>query len=114
MVYMAPERATGQLQSQENELSKRADIWSIGVILYCLIIGRMPFESDTSKKLYDNLRKPDISFYGHEWLAVPYSAKALLLEMLRPDACDRIDAPSAISHEFFVEAASIQEKYANG
>ena len=88
-------------------MSKRADIWSIGIMLYCLILGRLPFDSDTCKKLYDNLRKPDISFYGPEWQDVPYSAKALLLEMLRQDPCDRIDAPSAISHEFFVEAASI-------
>ena len=40
--YMAPE----QMQSTK-DVDQRADIWSLGVILYQLISGRMPFIADT-------------------------------------------------------------------
>ena len=40
--YMAPE----QMQSTR-DVDERADIWSLGVILYQLISGRMPFVADT-------------------------------------------------------------------
>ena len=114
MVFMAPERMTGNLQIQSNELSKRADIWSVGVMMCAMIQGYLPFDGDSCQQLYDNVRKADINFDSPEWFDVPYSAKALLCELLRPDAGDRIDAASAISHEFFVEAADLQEKISRG
>ncbi len=40
--YMAPE----QMQSTK-DVDQRADIWSLGVLLYQLISGRMPFVADT-------------------------------------------------------------------
>jgi eukaryotic-like serine/threonine-protein kinase len=40
--YMAPE----QMQSTK-DVDQRADIWSLGVILYQLISGRLPFVADT-------------------------------------------------------------------
>jgi serine/threonine protein kinase len=40
--YMAPE----QMESAK-EVDQRADIWSLGVILYQLVTGHMPFQADT-------------------------------------------------------------------
>lgn len=42
--YMSPEQAEGQLG---DKLDGRADIYSLGVVLYEMLTGKLPFESDT-------------------------------------------------------------------
>jgi [calcium/calmodulin-dependent protein kinase] kinase len=39
-----------------------ADIWSMGVTLYCLRFGRIPFEKSGVLDLYESIRHDDVTF----------------------------------------------------
>ena len=52
--YMAPE----QIRAEPN-LDARADIWSLGTILFELLAGRCPFEADTVALMYQKVLTED-------------------------------------------------------
>jgi serine/threonine-protein kinase len=62
--YIAPEQATA-----EGGLDVRCDIYALGVTLYQLVVGRLPFEGETNqetmaKRLLDELRSPELKGLG--------------------------------------------------
>lgn len=63
---MAPERIKGGLDNH-SESFKKADIWSVGVLLYILISGNPPFEGKTNEELYNNINSGEFNFNGKEW-----------------------------------------------
>ena len=50
--YIAPEILYDQGEGHSFEV----DIWSVGVILYTLLVGRPPFQTSNVQKIYDRIR----------------------------------------------------------
>jgi serine/threonine protein kinase len=63
---MAPERLQGRVES-EIDAMRRADMWSVGVLLYTLISGTPPFDAKTAEDLYSAINSGDYSFSGSVW-----------------------------------------------
>ena len=78
--YIAPEVLDGK-----NGHSYEVDIWSLGVIIYTLIIGKPPFETKDVKTTYDRIRKNNYHFPDH--VAISEQARDLVTWILnsRPD-----------------------------
>ncbi|MEA2752080.1 MAG: eukaryotic-like serine/threonine-protein kinase [Myxococcales bacterium] len=81
-LYMSPE----QLRSSKN-VDARADIWAMGVILYELLTGVVPFEGDTLGALFSAILETDAPRVSSRIPDVPAGLDAIVLRCLqrRPD-----------------------------
>ena len=52
LAYMAPEQASGET----HRLDARTDLWAVGVILYRLLTGRLPFSGNSQLELLEAIR----------------------------------------------------------
>ena len=89
--YIAPEVLEGK-----SGHSYEVDIWSLGVILYTLIIGKPPFETQDVKTTYRRIRMNSYNFPDH----VPISdmARDLIKKILVIDPKQRLTLDEVASH----------------
>jgi len=82
--YMAPE----QIRAEPN-LDARADIWSLGTILFELIAGRCPFEAETVATMYQKVLTEDPPSLRAFSPGAPGELDTVIQLCLRKDPDDR-------------------------
>jgi serine/threonine-protein kinase ULK2 len=82
-IYMAPEILRGEIYST------KADIWSLGVVLYEMLYGFCPFESTTIPKLIEVLKETELEFPNTP--PVSEETKRLVKRLLTKDPTRRIE-----------------------
>merc|ERR1719454_1025577 len=70
--YVAPEVLNGSYD-------RRADLWSIGVILFMILSGLPPFNGDKPATIYIEVAKGMVTFDAPTWLKVSQSPRDLIL-----------------------------------
>ena len=89
---MAPEVLLGQ------SYDHRADIWSLGVIIYTLIIGKPPFETTDVKATYTRIKRNQYSFPDH--VPITDEARDLISRILTGDPSARPTLDQICLHPF--------------
>lgn len=73
--YIAPEVLEGK-----SGHSYEVDVWSLGVIIYTLLIGKPPFETSDVKATYKKIRMNSYCFPDH--IPISDNAKDLISKIL--------------------------------
>ncbi|GAM18995.1 hypothetical protein SAMD00019534_021700 [Acytostelium subglobosum LB1] len=92
--YIAPE-----ILENKNGHSYEVDVWSIGVIIYTLLVGKPPFETSDVRNTYQRIRKNQYSFPEDHNIAE--SAKQLINSILTPIPEKRPNLNQILEHDFF-------------
>ncbi|KAG8979655.1 hypothetical protein FRB90_008028, partial [Tulasnella sp. 427] len=90
--YASPEIVAGKAYH-----GSASDIWSCGVVLFALLVGRLPFDDPNMRVLLQKVRAGRFEIPSY----VPSEAKDLIRRMLVVDPEYRIAMPDIIKHPFF-------------
>lgn len=93
-VYMAPELLTGQKYS-----GFAIDIWSMGVILYTMLNGMLPFDDDDEMKIQHKVINTEPMFYDH----VPIDVNQLISKMLLKDPNQRPSLNEILNSSYLID-----------
>jgi calcium-dependent protein kinase len=85
--YIAPEVLSGVY-------GKECDIWSIGVCLYQMITGDMPFDGNSQQDVFGKIKSGKFSIPSR----VSEDAKDLIKKMIKVSPRERITAADIMNH----------------
>jgi len=109
--YIAPEVINvGYLRTVREPYDTKCDIWSVGVIAYILLSGKMPFHGRNFKETFGKIVKNQWSFVGDVWKSVSPDAIDFVKFLLTPDPKRRPTATEALKHKWVVNVQSDSHK----
>jgi calcium-dependent protein kinase len=88
---MAPEVLDGSYD-------QTCDMWSLGVITYCLLCGYPPFNADSDQKLFRLIKTCKYEFHLPEWGSISDEAKTFIQGLLQLNPSARMKPEEALAH----------------
>ncbi|CAD8065616.1 unnamed protein product [Paramecium sonneborni] len=93
-VYLAPEVIEGTY-------NEKCDVWSLGVLLFNMLIGYPPFYGRNRQELYENIQYQNLIFDRRHWRNSSDEIKDLLKRMLNKNPHLRYSAKECLKHPWF-------------
>lgn len=98
--YVAPEVLLGK------GYDAAVDVWSGGVIAYCLLAGYTPFYGDDQPSLFKHILSMEVVFEPEYWSEVSSTAKDFIVKCLCPPQ-RRLTAHEALKHPYLADLPSL-------
>uniref|UniRef100_A0A8C9XDD7 non-specific serine/threonine protein kinase n=1 Tax=Sander lucioperca TaxID=283035 RepID=A0A8C9XDD7_SANLU len=88
---------------EDNDYGRAVDWWGLGVVMYEMMCGRLPFYNQDHERLFELILMEEIRFPRN----LSPEAKSLLAGLLKKDPKQRLgggptDAKEVMSHKFFI------------
>jgi len=94
--YISPEQARG-----EKNLTERTDIYSFGIVLYEIVVGRVPFSADTPFSIiHDHIYTP-LPLPRDVNPKIPIAVQEVLLKALAKSSEDRYESGEELVEAFY-------------
>ncbi|QLL35072.1 hypothetical protein HG536_0H04480 [Torulaspora globosa] len=93
--YIAPEVLMGKHSGHSYEV----DIWSIGVMIYALLIGKPPFQAKDVNTIYERIKCCDFVFPKEKYLSP--EARVLIQDLLSLDPLERPSLMEVMDYVWF-------------
>ncbi len=81
--YFSPEQAKG------NHVNATADLYSLGIVLYEMIIGRVPFRGDSPISIALQHINEDVEFTSEEKVSIPQSVRTIIKKLTEKSSENR-------------------------
>ena len=94
LIYCSPEVIA-------NNYNESCDIWSCGVLMYCLLSGNFPFRGEDEEEITRKIISGKYEFDIENFNGVSDEAKDLISKCLKYDINKRIKIHDALNHRFF-------------
>ena len=75
----------------------KVDVWSIGIVLYAMVCGYLPFEDPVTKKLYKKIMNAEYKIPKY----VSNTVKDLMVKILNTDPDERYTLDDIMAHPWF-------------
>ena len=95
--YVAPEVLQGRY-------GHKCDMWSVGVIMYVMLSGQLPFSASSVNAVYARILSGDFSTQSEVWGSISQQAINLLQKLLVVDPSKRLSAEEALNHCWFTQS----------
>ena len=104
--YVAPEVLCG------NDYDKSVDIWSLGVLSYLLLVGRLPFDhpDDDENEIARQTINDPVPFTEKKWEIISQEAKSFVNMCLVKDPLTRINITEILKHDWIKKYVSEEQR----